>query len=679
MALAFPSEPLKVKHLAVLAALLYLCIGLFVLDDFGAGYDEEAQRIDNGLVNYDFVLGHDKEALRIGNERYHGPTFELVLIALEKALPLSDIRSIYLMRHAVNFLVFFLSIVVMYLLAKGVFGQRKWALFAAAMYALSPRFFAEAFYNSKDIIFLACTTFSLYTFYRFSQRPGFSWAVVHAVVTGIMIDVRILGLIIPVATVGHMVFYHFANPHRQLTFLRLAALLAVYVVAQALAVIAFWPILWDGPWFHLQAAFDEMSHYHWSGNIRYMGQILTESSLPWHYLPVWMGITIPLVFLILLVVGVMGVVIRSISINKERHFALRFDLLFLALLVGPLVLIIARHSVVYDGWRHVYFLYAPLVLVATRGAMLLWQKCLPCIADSYRKWALTGLFAACFAAPIIDMVRFHPYQYVYFNAVGTTFFAPLDAYFEMDYWGLAYREGLEHLLELSGTDTVAVMPDDFPGFANRFLLTRHQRNRLRYEGAITRPGIYYLTNFRGMLGRDTPFASELVYEVQTPVGPILSVYRNSDQWTVIDTLHDETLHFDNDEQFTWFEGAPSGTRVNKVGGANEFGFSIRYVVDSLFLANRPFIHMSSLFNSEVFAPQVRHVVSADRKGQNVLWQSRPLAHAMDRTNAWIPWHWTHEVDRANLQVGDEIIVYLWSMDADHVYQDNVRATFVTMR
>ena len=43
------------------------------------------------------------------------------------------------------------------------------------------------------------------------------------------------------------------------------------------------------------------------------------------------------------------------------------DFVFLALSVGPILIVVLLDSVLYDGWRQIYFVYPALVLTAMRG------------------------------------------------------------------------------------------------------------------------------------------------------------------------------------------------------------------------------------------------------------------------------------------------------------------------
>jgi hypothetical protein len=65
---------------------------------------------------------------------------------------------------------------------------------------LSPRIFADAFYNSKDIPFLAAYTICLFSLLWFLDKPNFGRAALHGVFTAAMLAIRLPGLIMPALT-----------------------------------------------------------------------------------------------------------------------------------------------------------------------------------------------------------------------------------------------------------------------------------------------------------------------------------------------------------------------------------------------------------------------------------------------------------------------------------------------
>lgn len=674
-------EQLKARQIAIFLGLVYFIIGLVVFGHYGISYDEEVQRINNGRYNYEYVTGENKQALREGNEKYHGAAFELLLIALEDISGFHDLRHVYLMRHLVNFLFFFASVVCIYLLAIIIFGSEKWALFCGLLYSLSPRFFAEAFYNSKDIIFLAFLVFSIYTMIKLLQKMNIKWLIIHSLVTGFLIDVRILGIMMPMVTLGFVIYENYLLKISAFKPSRIIPILGAYIVLQFLAIMAFWPILWDGPFHHLKAAFVEMSHYHWTGYMKYWGQLYSESQLPWHYLPVWMGITIPTAFLSLVVLGTVIAGVKLLSFNKTTYKKYRFDFMALAIFLGPLLLIIIMKSIVYDGWRHVYFLYAPMVLLGTRAMIWIWKNIKARVQkQNNQKVILVALSALVFSMPLFDIIRYHPYQFAYFNLVGNMFFTPLEKNFEKDYWGLSYKQGLEYLIETAPEEgRIKLMVENSPGYDNRLIIPKKERRRFRYMNNFYENGIYYLSDKRARFEPKKKFDGEIVHQIKTPSGVILDIYKTTASKADRYEIYTKTMDFENSDEFFSYSKAFSGEYVDKLDSADGYGFNTQYTVDSLLLVGHPMIEIDARIRCEKSSPNINYVVVINREGleEAVLWRGESLGFVVEEPNEWYRWEGSIDIGDIELKKGDNILIYLWNIDGLLMYQDDVKISILS--
>ena len=119
--------------------------------------------------------------------------------------------------------------------------------------------------------------------------------------------------------------------------------------------------------------------------------------------------------------------------------------------VGAVVLVIVRQSTLYNGIRHLLFIYPVLVVLAT-GAWTAWLS-----AD--RRW-IRGAAAAVLAVGLIDVITFdvraYPNQTVYFNQlVG----GPKGAFakYETDYWGNCVLQAIDWTAQ-EATRTGAPVP-----------------------------------------------------------------------------------------------------------------------------------------------------------------------------------------------------------------------------
>jgi hypothetical protein len=480
------------RCLVGLAFAALLLTGLLVYRDYGYSWDEETSRWWNGRPNYTLLAHGKRSLLDATGEKYHGPAFEIVLYTLERRLHLRDTRPVYFMRHLLTFLLFFAAVVVFYRVLRRRFHSRLVGLAGTAVLVLSPRIFADAFYNSKDLALLSAYVFSLATLGRFLRRPAGGSAALHALACAFLIDIRILGAVVPVITLALLPACWWAR-RRQVDTTPLAwKPLVGFALLTGLFVTLFWPILWRNPPLHLYRAFREMSSYPWDGTVLYRGEVIPAGRLPWHYLPWWMLITTPPLYTLLFVVGT-GRFLAA-ALHRPLHVLARrpADVAWVAAFFLPLGAVIGLHATVYDGWRHLYFVYPAFVFLAVVGLVTL--------AGLVRRvrFAVPALLAAC-AVPVVVtgwvMVRDHPYQNVYFNELAGPDLQTIKGRYELDYWGLSAREGLEKLLATDPRPVINVVGDTAPIELSLMMLPPEQRARVRLTDDYSQAD-YFLSHYR---------------------------------------------------------------------------------------------------------------------------------------------------------------------------------------
>ena len=116
----------------------------------------------------------------------------------------------------------------------------------------------------------------------------------------------------------------------------------------------------------------------------------------------------------------------------------------------PLVLIPLSGGVVFDAWRHVLFVYPAFLLIALQGLQYLFSL----LKKHYERTILMTTLALSLLSTGQWMWQHHPFQYVYFSVPSTM----VDGKFELDYWGLSYRQGYEWILQTDPRDTITVYP-----------------------------------------------------------------------------------------------------------------------------------------------------------------------------------------------------------------------------
>ena len=515
---------------------ILLLVGLLCYRDYGVSWDEEVLRT-NAMVSAKYVANMvapawtarqpkfaNVRAIEGNRDNDHGVLFELPVVLLAKALGVDDSRTYYLLRHLAVFLVFMGGVWALYRLGSAYLRSWRWGLLVSFWLVLSPRFFAESFYNGTDIVFLALFTLGVYTLTRLLRRPSLGRAVVHGLATAAAVDVRILGVLLVAFTIGLVGLEAGVGPCERPRRWALVRALALYLVVMMGAVVAGWPYLWAAPASHFAAVLLHLSRYTaWDGPMLYLGHVISALRLPWHYAPVWIFITTPLAYTGAFVLGAGGALVALLRhpIARLRTFEGRLDVLILGWFGLPILLVISLESVIYDGWRHLYFVYPALLLLAGRGAQLLWHA-----GRQGQLWHRVAVVAVMMAGlemvyTTARMVRAHPQEQVYFSFLppGTA-----EQLFECDYWGLSYRQGLEWIARHDPAPVLAVAAPN-NGLIEKNLALVRRPDRLRFRLVNAAQARYFLSAYRT---HPAPYPDSIgheVYRVQAYGLRVLSVFR----------------------------------------------------------------------------------------------------------------------------------------------------------
>ncbi len=515
--------------LAVLLLAACLGLGTAIFRDYGIHWDHEVNR-DYGLGSlhaYFELLGRspppEVEAARrrvvAKHEQIRGPAFELLLAVAELGLTSGDPREVAFVRHLGTFVAFAIGVVFFFALCSRHFESRALGMLGALALLLTPRIFAHAFYDSTDIAFLSLFVASSYTLLRLLERPTLGWATAHALASALLVDVRNVGALVPALTVGLAAVEVLRERRPGAKLRELGAPIAVYLCALALLVPLFWPHLWGAPISRWVDSLRRAADTGWGLPVLYMGRFVPGSRVPWHYNPVWMAITIPIPYLAAFALGA-WVIARDLLRAATPWRRRRGEIVFVAWLGIPLVAPILLGSTLYDDWRHHYFVYPALLAIALTGVELLWQSARSGtrrLGRGLAGAALAGLAAGVFAVAAF-MVRNHPHQNVYFNALAG---GDLRRRFELDYWGLSYRRGLEFILASDPRPVVKVAVANLAGGFNASILPAGERRRLRFVDVADAD--YFVSNFRWH-PRDYPYPEE-IHAIEVDGEKILAVYR----------------------------------------------------------------------------------------------------------------------------------------------------------
>ena len=442
------------KRMRLVAAVFFVAfwlLGLLTAADYGPGWDEQDEMdiLRMNLWEYARQLHLDESAferraqtegltisaltpISQSMEQDHGVAALYPLAGAVMSESISEgTRS--LLWHMACWTLFTLGALALYASAREMGLGPLWALPGPVMLLLSPRFFAQGHFNNKDIVFMALALCLLWTALRLMQKPTVPRGLLFALAGAYASNTKVAGMAL-FGLCGLMVILHLALQKRlnRRVWAVGGTAFAAFIILYALLT----PALWQSPIAFVRYLItNALSFQRWSNWVLFRGTVfkLAQQSLPWYYLPYMILSTTPLWALLLITVGAVWA-LRRILFRRDMKALLVLLMAFL-----PLAFAVLTRTTVYNGWRHFYFLYGPMLLLAVCGlhGLIRAAKPLP-------RRLLTGGLALCMALTGVGLITQHPHQQAYYQPLvqlkGTD-------YNELDYWNVSVREGLAQLAE----------------------------------------------------------------------------------------------------------------------------------------------------------------------------------------------------------------------------------------
>ncbi|MDA7715142.1 glycosyltransferase family 39 protein [Pelagibacteraceae bacterium] len=435
--------------------LIYFLIGHYIFRDYLVTPDEPLHRI-NGFISLKYILKlffnssiyieQLKDIPELYNDwrKTYGTVFDLPLSWFELVYKL-NIQESFLLRHYLIFLIFFISNIFFFNLLKANLKSEKLALLGVAILITSPRIFSHSFYNGKDILFLSLMIIATYYCIRLLKKYSFKNLLLACIFCAFASNIRIIGIYLPILT---FIFYFFLenNLKTKKNFYFFIAFFLIYFII----LYIIWPFLWLNPIENFLLILKESSSYpnHWNFKILYLGNYLNPENLPWHYFFIWFLSTTPVVFVVIIFFGLFIFskdylqYLLKIDFNKKIKLWLNAEqmvnLFIFLCFFFPIFFVITLNSTLYNGWRHLYFLYPFLIYLSLYGLSYIFRQfrnifkkliylliCLQVISNSY------------------FIYKAHPVQNIYFNFLSKNY---IEGNLPVDYWGLGNKKTIDFLL-----------------------------------------------------------------------------------------------------------------------------------------------------------------------------------------------------------------------------------------
>ncbi len=493
----------------IILFIIFLIMGLVVYNDYGISWDEPLQR-NLGAQTWDYIFGGNRDLFQ-SRDRCYGPAFELPLMFIERAFHLTDTRDVYLARHLTEHVLFLLSALSFYILAYRLFRNRFIAVLAFLLIACFPRFYAHSFFNSKDTPLMAMFIISFTAIQVAFEKHRPLFFLIAGLVCGYTASVRIIGFILVAPVLLFLLLDRIQGAGQSRSSADLLKKAGVFIGAFLLSFFVWWPFLWSAPVHNFNEIFQLINEQN-STRLTYQ-----SGHQSWTYLPFWLSITTPILWLICGAGGLVWVVIAFfkkpmsfVANTQQRNY-----LLYLYCFFGPVFIVIYTNSFLYNDWRHLYFIYPSFALCT------LWF-----IERLLRTKIRSVVIVAC-GAQVIASVGFivlnHPFQQVYFNALVSHSEERLNRNYQLDYWGCSFKQGLDYLVGTDKSDTIKIALSVPPLYNNIMMLKPEDRKRILVIDDMAATDYMLIDNRAGI--REDFARFKTVYSVKVQNSTVMSVYK----------------------------------------------------------------------------------------------------------------------------------------------------------
>ncbi len=533
-----------VNVLVLFFFIVVLVVGFNIYGDYSVNVDEVTQR-KHALINYVFIneevlgrnmdklrwtdawinedinelTGEQGEGLRNYRSRSYGVALQLPTVLIED---INDFQftsqQLYQMRHIYNFIIYFCGLVALFFLLKELIKSKLIALAGTALFYLFPHFFASSYYNVKDMLFIPMFIFSCLFMVRIlTKKRRLRDVLLFVFFTALASNIRIYGIMPLAGVVVCMIVEDILRWRSQNVQIQQALELKKQPVWRHMLTyfilifgfLGFWlliaPAAWINPLDYVQQVLSKAASFDmWESTMLFAGQNLGAGEVPWYYLPLWMGITIPLFDLILFFVGCAFLVATLFRSKRGEAFVQNrlmwiFFFMFFILFFAQIFLKIT----IYLSWRHMYILFVPMMVLASYGIKMLHETL------SGKGGKVSRIVVPLFTIAAIGIgagrvAANHPYQYSMFNIIGI----PVADQFDRDYYRMSAKQSIEWLLQEFPGRTLHIASDVYlEKPLESFSAEQQQRVWLRNPRPNKEtfyPAEFYIELFRFTPGNDSP-------------------------------------------------------------------------------------------------------------------------------------------------------------------------------
>ena len=442
---------------------LFSIVGLLIITtfrDYGITWDEEYQsQYGLAVIDYYTSFFKDQRYSEIFNLYLYGGMFDGLASLIDRYTPF----SVYETRHLLNATFGLLGLIGTWRLTKFI-GSNIAGILAVIFLVLTPLYYGHMFNNPKDIPFavgIIWTLFFMARCYASGPAPKISLILRLGIVLGLTLGIRVGGVMIflfwlaPIGTtlIAPLLSHRYSLEKLKLTLhtarLYVFRMILPVGIISYLVMLICWPWAQQNPILNPLRALSEFSNFPQNVEVLLDGKTYMSTELPWYYVPVYFGIQLPELVLLLFITALLifPLLIKSKNTGQKQTASL-----ILLMGIVPVSYAMIRHPALYDAARHFLFVIPIICIMAAICADYLYTTAssLHCRYQPVRKFILVGMIFALVLHIItqIDiMKRLHPYEYIYANSL-TGGVAGAYGKYELDYWGMSFKEAADKIQDV---------------------------------------------------------------------------------------------------------------------------------------------------------------------------------------------------------------------------------------
>jgi Dolichyl-phosphate-mannose-protein mannosyltransferase len=431
--------------LAALFALGVLAIiALLVFRDYAISNDEEVQQQYGELILSFYQSGFtDQRLFEFKNLYLYGGLFDIVAVLLERILP----ADVYVIRHILCALTGIGGIAAAWATARLIAGPRA-GLFALLALAVCGPWFGAMFNHTKDIPFAAAMMGATYFLCRAARdlpHPRLRHVLGFGLLLGATLGLRAMGLLLlvylPVVIALHLPRPLISAQTARFASRALVAFIPALILGYLIMIVA-WPWAARDVLNPIRAIF-AFAHFHYPIRTLLSGEVYDMGDVPRLYVPTYLAIKLPLAMLCGVALALLLSPFKPPGTARHQPDHRRRETAFIAFTaIFPVLCQVIGHGPAFTGMRHFMFVIPPLAVLAGIG----FDRTLGWLATRQREIATAALAAITvwMSWSAADLVRLHPYQYMFYNPFVGGLEGALRRY-EADYWVNIMNEAVDEL------------------------------------------------------------------------------------------------------------------------------------------------------------------------------------------------------------------------------------------